>query len=137
MARLTREFSSDLRQLAAMREYLREACRGCWDPEADEGAIAPLELALDEAASNVILHAYRGEAGRPIELAVDVDADRACVELYHRGRDFDPDAVPPPDLDALRESGRGLYLIRQSVDEVTFFRDDQGRCGVRLVKHRR
>jgi serine/threonine-protein kinase RsbW len=136
MTRATRVFPSDLRQLAAMRAFVRDACRRAWGHGADETGIAQLELALDEAAANVILHAYQGEAGRPIELAVDAGADQVCVSLSHEGRDFDPGAVAAPAFDGSRESGFGLYLIQQSVDEVTFLHDGQGRHGIRLVKRR-
>ena len=54
-------------------------------------ATAPLlAQALSEAAANVILHSYQGEAGRSIELIVDTDADRISLSLYHQGRDFEP-----------------------------------------------
>jgi serine/threonine-protein kinase RsbW len=119
-----------------MRAFLRDACGRAWG-EGDGEAIALLELAAHEAATNVIRHAYQGEGGRPIELVIDVNDEQACVTILHRGRDFDPDAVRPPDFDGSREGGFGLYLIMQSVDDVSFCRDEDGRCGVRLVKARR
>src|SRR5262245_28740411 len=124
MVTLRREYSSDLRQLAAMRALVRDACRRAWGAASDDEAVGLLELALDEAATNVILHAYQGQEGRPIELVVEADADRACVALYHHGRDFDPCAAPPPDFSGARESGFGLYLMQQSVDEVRYQRDE-------------
>ncbi len=137
MERVTREFASDVRELTAMRALVRDACRRAWGPDVGAEALAQLELALAEAAANIILHAYAGEAGQPIELAVEAGADSVCVALYHHGRDFDPDKVAPPVFDGSREGGFGVYLIRESVDAVDYFRDDRGRCGIRLVKNRK
>jgi anti-sigma regulatory factor (Ser/Thr protein kinase) len=90
---------------------------------------------VSEAAANVILHAYRRQPGRPIELTVEADPDRASVCLCHEGEGFDPESVPAPVFDQGRESGFGLHVIRQSVDEVQYFVDERGRRGVRLVKN--
>jgi anti-sigma B factor antagonist len=81
-------------------------------------------------------HAYQGEAGRPIHVVVDATPDQVCVWLYHYGRDFDPSSVKPPVLDGSQLGGYGVYLIKQSVDDVHYFRDADGRCGVRLFKRR-
>jgi serine/threonine-protein kinase RsbW len=135
MERVTREFRSDVRELTAMRAMVRDACARVWGPDAGAEALGRLELALAEAAANVVLHAYGGEAGRPIEMTVEVDPDRVIVSLAHHGRDFDPEAVPPPVFDGTREGGFGVYLIRESVDEVEYFRED-ARRGVRMVKNR-
>jgi serine/threonine-protein kinase RsbW len=131
-----RQFESDLRQLSAMRAFVREGCRCAWGERASDETLIRLELAVDEAATNIIRHAYGGESGRPIELVIEADEDQVRVSLYHLGRDFDPRAVQPPVFDGSREGGFGLYLIEQAVDEVCYFHDDQGRCGIRLVKKR-
>jgi anti-sigma B factor antagonist len=132
-----REYTSDLRQVAAMREFVRDACRRVWRGDGpDDEAIGQLVLALNEAATNVIRHAYGGEPGRPIELAVEVDEDAARVSLLHAGGDFDPAAAAAPIFDGSREGGFGLYLISQTVDEVEYTRDERGRCAIRMVKRR-
>ncbi len=66
MEGVTREFASDLLQLPAMRAFVREVCNRAWGPGGEE-APARLELALDEAAANIMLHAYRGP--RPVQPA--------------------------------------------------------------------
>jgi anti-sigma regulatory factor (Ser/Thr protein kinase) len=133
---LRRQYRSDLQQLPDMRAFVREACQQVWQGPADTEPINRLELAVDEAATNVILHSYQGQTDQRIELIVEVDAEQASVTLLHCGRAFDPQAVPPPVFDGSRESGFGLYLIRQSVDDVQYFRHEDGRNGVRLIKKR-
>jgi anti-sigma regulatory factor (Ser/Thr protein kinase) len=134
MVRTDREFTSDLRHLGEMRALVREACSRAWGPAADEEVLGRLELAVTEAATNVIRHAYQGETGRPIHMVIEAGDDQVSVSLYHHGKDFDPDSVAPPTFDGSREGGYGLYLIRESVDDVRYFRDDQGRSGICLVK---
>lgn len=135
MERLTRSFASDVHQLAEVRAFLRDACRRAWGDDEDE-AVAALELAVDEAVANVILHAYQSEPGRPIEVVIEADAEQVRVSIYHEGRGFDPEAVPPPVFNGSRQGGFGLYLMRQTVEEVTFLAEADGRRGVRLIKRR-
>jgi anti-sigma regulatory factor (Ser/Thr protein kinase) len=137
MEQVTQEFPSELGQLAAVRKLVRDVCRRAWGEGNDEERIAQLELAVDEAAANVVLHAYDGKAGLPLEVVASADDEQACIVLFHRGEPFDPQAVAPPSFDGSRESGFGLYLIRQAVDELDFFDDERGRHGIRLVKKRR
>jgi anti-sigma regulatory factor (Ser/Thr protein kinase) len=129
-----REYTSDLSQLGEMRAFLREACQKAWGPDDLGEPFHLLELALGEAATNVMLHAYDRRGGQPIEMVVEVDCKGVTVWLYHNGRNFDPFDVPPPVFDGSKESGFGLYLIRQAVDEVQYFHDERGRCGIRLFK---
>jgi len=133
---LRQEFPNDLHQLPALRAFVRSACRNAWGAEGSEEALILLELAVGEVAANIILHAYKGQKGPPIEVVVDVNQDRVCVSFYHGGEDFDPSSARPPSFDGSRETGFGLYLVEQAVDEVRYGRDDRGRAGIHLVKSR-
>jgi anti-sigma regulatory factor (Ser/Thr protein kinase) len=59
------------------------------------------------------------------------------IRLHHIGAPCDPASVPPPAFDGSQESGFGLYLIKQSVDDVRYYRDARGRNCIALVKSRR
>jgi anti-sigma regulatory factor (Ser/Thr protein kinase) len=137
MVQVRQQYTSDLRQLAGMRAFAHEVFQREWDREVDEEALAQLEVALHEAALNIVLHAYKQEKGRPIELVIDADSREICVSLYHTGPDFDPEHAPPPVFDGSKESGFGVYLIKETVDEVRYFREDRGgRSCIRMVKKR-
>lgn len=136
MARFSRQFTSDLEQLPAVRREVRTACLREWGAGADDDALTQLELALQEAATNIILHAYGSETGRPISLEVTVDPDVCRLTLFHQGRDFDPAAVSAPSFDGSRFGGFGQYLMGQCTDEVRYIHDEAGRHGVQLVKRR-
>jgi anti-sigma regulatory factor (Ser/Thr protein kinase) len=137
MEHVTQEFPSELRQMAAIRTLVRDVCDRAWGIGADPETVAELQLAVDEAASNVVLHAYEGKPDVPFDVEVAADPHGVSVTLYHRGAAFDPGAVRAPTFDGSRESGFGLYIIRQAVDELSFFQDERGRHGMRMVKKRK
>ena len=102
----------------------------------DEESLDQLELAVTEAASNIMRHAYQGHHDQPIRLVAEACHDRVIVRLFHQGRVFDPETVRPPAFDGSRDGGFGVYIITRSVDEVHYVHDEQqGHC-VCLVKKR-
>ena len=138
MVRRQREFDGGLRHLGAMRAFFREVCREGWQDEpADENLLPQLELALTEAASNIVLHGFDGRQDQPIGMTVEVQDDRVGLTLRYPGTPFDPEAAPPPVFDGSRESGFGLYIIGKCVNDVQYYQDDQGRCVMRLVQKRK
>jgi serine/threonine-protein kinase RsbW len=135
MVQVSQTFSSDLGQLAALRGLVRRACEQAWGGAGAE-ALDDLELAVQEAATNIIRHAYLGKGGQPVEVVVEAGPDAVCVVLAHRGASFDPARVPPPSFDGSRAGGFGVYIIQRLVDEVVYSHDADGRCTIRLVKSR-
>ncbi len=89
-----------------------------------EDTLVDLELAVGEAANNIVIHGYRGSAGE-IALRIAQAGSDITVELADRGA-----AIPPDKLDALSavdvhaESGRGLGIIRACVDTVAYASTD-------------
>lgn len=75
--------------------------------------------AVGEAFNNIVEHAYADRAG-VARLEIDYDEDGMRVALRDDGKPFDIDAVPDPDLDALPESGMGLFIMRAFVDTVDY-----------------
>lgn len=136
MREYCRQFTSDLEQLPAVRREVRTACLREWGTNVEDDVLTQLELALQEAAANVILHAYHGASGRPITIAVAIDADACRLTLLHEGHDFDPAAVAAPSFDGTRFGGFGQYLMGQCADEVRYIHNEGGRHGVQLIKRR-
>jgi serine/threonine-protein kinase RsbW len=130
------EIRSDLKALRQAREFVRSFCKALPGAPLDEDRAAALELAVDEAASNIMKHAYHGREDQWIHLEGEAFTDYLCIRLHHLGDPFDPSAAPAPVLDASRESGRGAYIISQSVDQVRYYRDERGRNCVALTKYR-
>jgi phosphoserine phosphatase RsbU/P len=130
------EIASDLKELATARTFVREVCSRIHDPAPDEETVQQLELAVTEAASNVMRHAYSGRTDRRIQIDVEAFPDRIVVRLHHLGQSFDPDAVRPPVFDGSQEGGFGMYIISQSVDDVRYHRDERGRNCISMTKKR-
>ena len=134
LARAELEISSDLKELCRARDFVRDFCRTVPAGHLDEDESAELELAVNEAASNIMKHAYHGRTDQRIQLDAQALPGRISIRLHHLGDSFDPAAVSPPVLDGSRESGFGVYLINNSVDEVRYSRDERGRNCIGLVK---
>jgi anti-sigma regulatory factor (Ser/Thr protein kinase) len=99
--------------------------------------VQEVELALTEALSNVVRHAYGGRPDESIELFLTIDERALRLDVCDAGvPPFDPSTVAPPDLDNPSRGGYGLMLIDSLVDEVE--RDFRGGQGTRLslIKHR-
>ena len=94
-----------------------------------------VELAVYEACTNIVEHAYSTTSGR-IEATVTLVSplNRLIVDLVDYGSSFDMVAVPKPALDEPQVHGYGLFLIRELMDEVNY-RPLQGRNHLRLVKN--
>jgi sigma-B regulation protein RsbU (phosphoserine phosphatase) len=137
LARQDTEIRSDLRDLSRAREFVRTFCRTLPGSPLDADRVAELELAVNEAASNVMKHAYHGRTDQRIHLQAEAFPDHLAVQLHHLGDPFDPSAVPPPSFDGSRESGFGVYLITRSVDDVRYYRDERGGNCIALVKRRK
>jgi anti-sigma regulatory factor (Ser/Thr protein kinase) len=104
-----------------VREFVGAAAQKCG---LDASAIYAVQLAVDEAFSNIIEHAYGGECLDKIECKCQIADSGLTVTLRDCGSPFDPSAIPDPDLAAeLKDrdiGGLGLYFIRQLMDEVQF-----------------
>jgi PAS domain S-box-containing protein len=131
------DIRSDLKQLRRAREFVRAFCGNLPDVPLDENSTEALVLAVNEAASNIMKHAYHGRTDQSIQLEAQAFYGHVSIRLHHLGDPFDPSTARPPALDGSRESGFGVYIITQSVDEVRYCRDDRGRNCVALKKARR
>ena len=96
----------------------------------DEKAIFEVQLAVDEACTNVIEHSYRGEDKGEIALRCERAEGGFVVTIRDHGQPFNPEDVPLPDLkcglDKRQHGGLGLYFMRLLMDEVRFHFDTEG-----------
>jgi sigma-B regulation protein RsbU (phosphoserine phosphatase) len=136
LARAEVEIASDLNELSRARTFVRDVCAGLTAPAFAEEAVNQLQLAVTEAASNIIRHAYRGRTDQRIQLDAEVFADRIVLRLHHLGDTFDPSTVNPPVFDGTQEGGFGMFIMERSVDEVKYYRDERGRNCIAMVKNR-
>lgn len=76
--------------------------------------------AVGEAYNNIVLHGYAGRKGGSVQMRIHNCANYVRVELRDMGESFDPMQAPKPDLEALPESGIGIFLMRAMMDEVSY-----------------
>jgi sigma-B regulation protein RsbU (phosphoserine phosphatase) len=126
---------SDLADLARGREFVRRFCREEAPPSFEVHLAEELELAVHEAISNIVQHAYGGRPDRPIWMAAEAYPDRVEVRLSHEGERFEPAEMELPDMDSYPERGFGLYLMAQCVDDLDFSPDKHDRSSMLLIKH--
>jgi len=102
-------------------------------------AVYSIEMAVDEACSNIIEHAYEGEGKGNIRCTCAVTEEALKVTIRDRGKPFDPSQIPPPNLskniDDRQAHGLGLHFIRKWMDEVQF-RSRGAENILTMVKHK-
>lgn len=90
----------------------------------DETGVYAVQLAVDEACTNIIEHAYGGEGVGTIGITTIVSDDGLTVILRDTGKSFNPDSVPIPvtnlPLEEIQPRGIGLYLMRKMMDDIQF-----------------
>ena len=95
----------------------------------DEKGVFNVQLACDEACTNVMEHAYGGDEG-PVRVVCTLYPDRLEIQVHDTGKPFDTKAVRAPDLDAPLEKretgGLGLHFMRSVMDDVRFEFDESG-----------
>jgi serine/threonine-protein kinase RsbW len=127
--------SAERKQLAPLRGFIEQQAR---KTTASVEEIQDLVLAVDEAATNIIVHGYR-DMGGEIEVDVEHQPGRITVFLRDQAAPFDPTTVPEPDLCLPLEErpvgGLGVHIIRQSVDEFSYAIRAQGGNELKLVKY--
>ena len=120
-------------ELSGVRRLCNQMVEKYWPSDDKEEALVSLQLAANEAVANVTEHGYENEAGRPIHCTGTSFAGRIELEILHQGRAFNPPAEAPQIVAPL-EGGMGLYLIEETVDEVSYCQSGDWQC-IRLVKY--
>ena len=107
--------------LDEIRDFVAEVAR---EGGFTEKAIYSLQLAADEAASNIIEHAYQGVANASLQITCDMQDDELIITMRDSGKPFDPSNVKQPnlkaDLSKRQIGGLGVYLMRKIMDEVRY-----------------
>lgn len=90
----------------------------------DEETVQNIVLAVDEACTNIIRHAYNGNPDGVIDIHVQNVGNALEVQIFDTGKKFDPSRIQPPDVQKnvhrQERGGFGLYLMKRLMDEVEF-----------------
>ncbi len=126
------ELTASSEVLSPFRKELRHILNQAgWEKKSAEEIL----LAVDEALTNIIRHAYQGKSGK-MAVTVGTSDDKIEIVLEDWGKKFDPTQVPSPELPRHKPGGLGVHFIRTIMDQMIY--DDQDPEGnrLRLIKHR-
>jgi anti-sigma regulatory factor (Ser/Thr protein kinase) len=115
------QFIAKFEYLDEIRDFVGKVARRGGFSDKD---IYNIQLATDEAASNIIEHAYAGVSNGVLDLSCGLVSDGITIILIDYGESFDPSAVPMPnlkaDLSERKIGGLGIFLMRKLMDEVHY-----------------
>lgn len=117
--------SAELETLAVFRAFVAE---GCQRHSVEHDACHDIQLAVDEACTNVITHGYEGMNPGSIMLTCEFSPTQVTIEITDFGHPFEPYEPEKPVLagDELSEGGFGLYFIYQTMDEIGYRSHEEG-----------
>jgi serine/threonine-protein kinase RsbW len=124
---------SDLRLLSLARSFIESVCQVAGLCESATNAIV---LATDEATNNVMRHAHHCNPDATVQIQCMITDESIVILLHDQGEPFDIRAVPHLDPAELRVGGRGVFLMRRLMDELSTLPRGEGGNTLRMVKHR-
>ncbi len=123
----TRKFPGRYENLLEIGDFVRKIAE---EAGFDSSQVYSVQLAVDEACTNIIEHGYGGEGRGEIVCSCDSTEEGLTIVIQDWGRQFDPDEIPDPDYDVplekLQSRGAGLFLMGNLMDEVDFRFDKSG-----------
>lgn len=122
--------------LAQIRDFTRSAAKEIGFSDEITGKII---LAVDEACTNIIKHAYKYSPEGEIIISIRYDNTKFSIAITDCGNHFDPAKVPEPNLTEYykqkRIGGLGMYLMKKLMDEVNYSTLSGNKNQVILVKY--
>jgi len=132
----TQRFSCSLHNLEKICDYVTECAQNAGLDDSETYAV---QLAVDEATTNIIEHGYGGECPSRIDITCEVMNDGLKVIIYDDAEPFDFSSVPDPEinvsLDELKPRGLGVFLMRKMMDEVKYETDPDLGNTLTMIKH--
>ena len=95
-----------------------------------------IDMAVREAVTNAVVHGNKLDDAKVVELKLSTTANGFEIGVHDQGAGFNPDEVPDPtkDENILKTSGRGIFFMRNFMDEVEWSSDPRGGTNVRMSK---
>ncbi len=124
------QVDSDPKNLSIIADFLDDAMTAAG--ARNEKDRFEVQLAVDEACTNIIEHAYKGrERGKiTIQCRLSESKKEFIIKLIDTGKPFDPNTVPAPNTDASLEErtrgGYGIYFMKQVMQTVKYAFSDKG-----------
>ena len=119
------EIDSDPNNLITVEEFVNYFCK---DIKLPESKLPNVLLAVTEATTNAIIHANKCDHSKKVTVDAAVEDSRLVVRVKDEGQGFDPRTIPDPTEpeNLLKDSGRGVYLMKVYMDNLEFNRTASG-----------
>lgn len=131
-------FPSDRRYLHMVRELARRLAESTGF-EAEEAE--NIAMAVEEATTNVVQHAYHGAADREIEIHFDPEGESLDIQILHDGDPLGTFPMPEFNLKELvarrRKGGLGIHIMRKMMDKVNYGKSGSGKNMTVMVRYKR
>lgn len=135
----TQRFTCSLSNLESICDFVTKCAK---EAGLDESEVYAVQLAVDEASTNIIEHGYGEECPSRIDITCEKIDNGIKVVIYDDAAPFDPTSIPDPEinvsLEKIKPRGLGIYLMRKMMDEVSYVTTpDQGNTLTMIKKHAR
>ena len=113
------EIESDPNNLITVEEFVNYFTV---DLNIDPDKLSGLLLAVTEATTNAIIHANKCDINKKVKIKVELIERQLFIHIFDEGNGFDPSKVPDPTQpeNLLKDSGRGLYLMKVYMDDLKY-----------------
>ncbi len=127
------EIESDPNNLITVEEFVNYFCK---DVHLPDEKLTNVLLAVTEATTNAIIHANKCDKNKKVTIDASVENSKLIIKIKDEGEGFDPDNIPDPTEpeNLLKDSGRGIYLMRVYMDDLQYNRTPSGMEFVLTVK---
>ncbi len=104
------------------------------DNKVDEKTLWAIELAVSEAVTNAMKYGCPVNGSETVEVEFEIWSDRLEISIIDRGKGFDWERIVSPDFTSPKESGYGIYIIRELMDEISYTRSEKHNV-LKLIKY--
>jgi serine/threonine-protein kinase RsbW len=117
-----------------LKEVSKTLINNLKEKKVEDDIIFDVHVAFEEALRNAMIHGNKMDPDKGVFVETDLKDDSVVICVEDEGEGFAHDKLPDPTLDEniLKESGRGVYMIKHLMDEVKY---DNGGKRVIMIKY--
>jgi len=126
----TLEIPSSQNRLAEADKFLEEHLR---QHGMDDNIVADLAISATELINNAIVHGNQSDPDKTVKIILEFQNDCLTISISDQGSGFEPAEIPNPiaDENLLKEAGRGIFIVRNLVDDLQIEKNPEG--GTRMI----
>jgi serine/threonine-protein kinase RsbW len=116
--------------LAEAETFLEDSFR---ENGVDDDMITDLAISATELINNAIIHGNKSDPNKSVTIVVEFSNNSLTISITDQGQGFIPTEIPNPiaDENLLKETGRGIFIVRSLVDDLHFEISPEG--GTRMI----